>query len=47
MQYRIEKGLAEIPLSKSLTFVAQTHVKDMELNPASGYCNMHSWSDKG
>lgn len=47
MEYRKEKGLAEISLSKSLTFVAQTHAKDMEENPATGDCNMHSWSSKG
>ncbi len=47
MQHRKEQGLAEIPLSKSLTFVAQTHAKDMEENPATGDCNLHSWSDKG
>jgi len=47
MAYRSEKGLPSIPLSKSLTFVAQTHVKDMEQNPPSGDCNMHSWSSKG
>jgi uncharacterized protein YkwD len=47
MQHRKEQGLAEIPLSKSLTFVAQTHAKDMEENPATGDCNLHSWSNKG
>ena len=46
--YRKSKGLSKIELSKSLTFVAQTHVKDLENNkPAKGRCNMHSWSDKG
>jgi uncharacterized protein YkwD len=30
MQYRNEKGLPDIPLSKSLTFVAQTHVQDLQ-----------------
>jgi len=47
MQHRKEQGLAKIPLSKSLTFVAQTHAKDMEENPATGDCNLHSWSSKG
>lgn len=47
-EYRKSKGLKEIPFSKSLTFVAQTHVRDLENNsPAQGNCNMHSWSDKG
>ena len=48
MQYRYSKGLTKIPLSKSLTFVAQTHVKDLVNNkPDVGNCNMHSWSNKG
>lgn len=47
-EYRMTKGLPEIPLSKSLTFVAQTHAKDLALNiPLKGKCNAHSWSDKG
>ena len=48
MEYRSSKGLTKIPLSKSLTFVAQTHVKDLVKNkPDVGNCNMHSWSNKG
>jgi uncharacterized protein YkwD len=48
MEYRDEKGLPEIPLSPSLTIVAQTHVKDlMENDPTSDECNLHSWSSKG
>lgn len=48
MQYRSSKGLPRIPLSKSLTFVAQTHVRDLENNKSDvGNCNMHSWSNKG
>lgn len=48
MEYRKEKGLPSIPLSKSLTFVAQTHVKDLQNNkPDQGECNAHSWSSKG
>lgn len=47
MQYRKEKGLADIPLSKALTFVARIHVKDIAENPAAEGCNMHSWSNKG
>lgn len=48
MKYRQEKGLPPIPLSKSLTIVAQTHVKDLlENHPDKGNCNMHSWSSKG
>lgn len=48
MAYRKQKGLSEIPLSKSLTFVAKTHAKDLgDNNPNKGSCNLHSWSDKG
>jgi uncharacterized protein YkwD len=47
-EYRAEKGLEAIPLSMSLTFVAQTHVWDLaENSAASGRCNLHSWSTKG
>ncbi|MCF8342445.1 MAG: hypothetical protein K9I82_15825 [Chitinophagaceae bacterium] len=48
MEYRKEYRLPTIPLSPSLTFVAQTHVKDLYLNsPDVGFCNLHSWSSKG
>ena len=48
LNYRASKGLEEIPLSSSLTFVAQTHAKDLALNiPLKGKCNAHSWSDQG
>lgn len=47
MQYRKTKNLPVIPLSASLTFVAQTHCKDMMENPPQQPCNMHSWSNKG
>lgn len=47
-QYRAEKGLKPVPLSGSLTYVAQQHVLDLaENNPVSGRCNLHSWSSKG
>jgi len=46
--YRVEKGLSEIPISTSLTTVAEAHVKDLADNqPNGGVCNMHSWSDNG
>jgi len=46
--YRTLNGLPNAPLSKSLTAVAQWHVKDLVLNhPVTSVCNMHSWSDKG
>ncbi len=48
MEYRQEHNQPVIPLSKSLTIVAQTHVKDLQENrPVHGNCNMHSWSDQG
>jgi len=48
MDYRKGKGLPFIPLSSSLTKVAQAHVKDLHLNkPDKNDCNMHSWSSKG
>jgi hypothetical protein len=47
-QYRQERGLDPVPLSKSLTYVAQLHVKDLAGNhPYSRRCNLHSWSDDG
>ena len=48
MEYRREMGLPTIALSKSLTKVAQIHVKDLNENfKESTICNMHSWSNKG
>lgn len=53
-QYRAEHGLPAIPISKSLTTVAQLHVIDlMVFSPNKGTdsrgkdCNMHSWSANG
>jgi hypothetical protein len=47
-QYRIQKGLPPIPLSASLSHVAQEHVRDLHYNrPFSSKCNAHSWSGKG
>jgi cysteine-rich secretory family protein len=52
--YRREHGLPPVPLSRSLTRVAELHVRDLELNhPDSGTdprgqrCNTHSWSAAG
>ncbi len=49
MSYRQSKGLEKIPLSNSLTIVAQTHCKDLADNKPDlkKKCNAHSWSDKG
>lgn len=47
--YRKANDLPEIPLSVSLTYVAQEHCKDLYLNKPdlNKNCNTHSWSDKG
>jgi hypothetical protein len=46
--YRSEKGLKPVPLSASLTYVAQMHVRDLaEYGKITFRCNLHSWSDKG
>jgi hypothetical protein len=46
--YRKSINLVEIPLSKSLCYVAKKHVTDLHTNkPDTGTCNFHSWSDKG
>lgn len=49
MAYRKTKNLPVIPLSKSLTHVAQTHCKDLVENKPDlkKGCNPHSWSNKG
>jgi uncharacterized protein YkwD len=49
MSYRKKNKLPAIPLSKSLTLVAQTHANDLANNPpdAASGCNMHSWSSNG
>ena len=48
MAYRKRKNLPKIPLSPSLTYVAQTHSKDLAENrPDVGNCNAHSWSENG
>ena len=45
---RAENELPELQLSISLSFVAKTHVKDLnDNNPDTSICNMNSWSDKG
>jgi uncharacterized protein YkwD len=50
MEYRRSKKLESIPLSSSLTLVAQTHARDLSDNykfGANNKCNPHSWSHKG
>jgi hypothetical protein len=47
-QYRSEEGLAPVPLSSSLSYVAQAHAKDLADNhPYNKRCNLHSWSNRG
>lgn len=47
-EYRAQKGLPEIKLSVSLSFVARIHAKDQTDNfKDDNRCNMHSWSNKG
>jgi len=47
-EYRKKKKLQPIPLSRSLTYVAQTHCNDLAKNYIhKKRCNMHSWSHKG
>lgn len=47
--YRAAHQLPAIPLSASLTLVAQVHCHDLAVNQPhiSEKCNMHSWSRKG
>lgn len=54
MAYRAEQGLATVPLSASLSKVAQvhawdtiTHRPDLGVNGSGVPCNLHSWSDQG
>ncbi len=45
-EYRQSQGLEAIPVTASLTAVAQWHVWDLDINePQGGECNLHSWSD--
>lgn len=46
--YRSKLALDPIPLSKSLSFVARIHAKDLATYyPMGDDCNMHSWSNQG
>jgi hypothetical protein len=47
MDYRKSMNLPAIPISQSLTYVAQTHSRDLAENrPDQDQCNLHSWSKK-
>lgn len=46
--FRKENKKPILPLSAALSFVAQTHVSDLQLNrPDTSICLTGSWSDKG
>lgn len=46
--YRKQNRLPEISLSSSLSFVAKTHVADLQRNrPDTSICSTASWSDQG
>jgi hypothetical protein len=44
---RLRHNLDTIPFSTKLTYVAQTHVRDLNDYPPTGPCNLHSWSSHG
>jgi hypothetical protein len=47
-EYRKAVNLSSIPLSKSLSIVAKTHISDLIQNkPDTNMCSFHSWSNKG
>ncbi len=46
-RHRAENGLPKLPISPSLTLVAETHARDLPTNPMPPQCNGHSWSDRG
>jgi len=46
--YRKTMNKPAIPLSNSLSFIADKHIKDLIQNkPDTNTCNFHSWSNKG
>ncbi|MGC8866260.1 MAG: SPOR domain-containing protein [Bacteroidales bacterium] len=47
--YRTERGLPELSLSRSLSYVAYLHVRDLKINRPDSVkgCNKHSWSGQG
>jgi hypothetical protein len=46
--YRRQKGLPAVPLSRNLTYVAKLHARDLADHlPYNKRCNLHSWSDNG
>ena len=48
MKYREDNGLHRLQISKSLGYVAQVHVRDLQYNYVkTPECNFHSWSNQG
>ncbi len=45
--YRQQNGLRPIPITRALTHVAETHVRDLQSSPKRPGCNGHTWSDRG
>ena len=45
--YRQQNGLPPIPITRALTHVAETHVRDLAGSPKRSGCNGHSWTDRG
>ena len=45
--YRMQRGLPPIPITRALSFVAHTHVHDLKDAPKTPGCNAHSWTNKG
>ena len=47
-KFRVKKGLGELQLSPSLSYVAKTHLNDIRLHSKDQHgCNLNSWSNKG
>jgi len=45
---RTKKGLPVVPISRSLSYVAKIHARDLfHNNPDTSYCSLNSWSDQG
>lgn len=45
---RVDYGMSKLQLSASLSYVAELHVNDLQINnPDTSICNLSSWSDKG
>jgi uncharacterized protein YkwD len=48
MNYREAEGLEKVPISESLTMVAQLHARDLQqYYEQNEKCNPHSWSKNG